>query len=67
MSKKSTRDLVRDLANELDILNDMLTSLVEVLEEKEVLTQEEWENKIQFKIKKRTKSRSYRDIQFRKK
>ena len=31
---KTERDLIRDLANELDILDDMLTSLVEVLEEK---------------------------------
>lgn len=65
MSKKSTRNLVRDLANEIDVFDDMLTSLVEVLEEKGVLTQQEWENKIKHKIEKRSKSASYRDLQFK--
>lgn len=64
MSKKSTRDLVRDLANELDIFDDMLSSLVEVLEEKGVLEQEEWERKIKSKVKERAESKSYREIQF---
>lgn len=65
MSKKSTRDLVRDLANELDVFDDMLTSLVEVLEEKGILKQEEWETKIKSKVEERGKSKSYRDIQFK--
>lgn len=64
MSKKSTRDLVRDLASELDIFDDMLSSLVEVLEEKGVLKQEEWESKIKSKVKERAESKSYREIQF---
>jgi len=64
MSKKTTRDLVRDLANEIDVFDDMLTSLVEVLEEKGILTQEEWETKIKSKVEKRSKSTSYRDLQF---
>lgn len=34
MSKKINRDLIRDLANEIDVFDDMLTSVVEVLEEK---------------------------------
>jgi len=42
----------------------MLSSLVEILEEKGVLTQEEWENKIKHKIDEKTKSTSFRDIQF---
>lgn len=65
MTKKSLKDLIRDLANELDVLDDMLPSLVEVLEEKGILTQEEWENKIKPKIQKRSKSKSLRDIQFK--
>ncbi len=64
MSKKSTRDLIRDLANEIDIFDDMLSSLVEILEQKSILTQEEWEKKIKSKIKERTETKSYRDIQF---
>ena len=58
------KDQVKALAEELDTFDDMLTSLVEVLEEKGILTQEEWEAKIKSKIEKRSKSTSYRDIQF---
>jgi len=36
-------------ASKIDLLDKMLTSLVEVLEEKGVLTQEEWEKKIKEK------------------
>lgn len=64
MSKKTTKDLIKDLANEIDVFDDMLTSLVEVLEEKGILTQEEWEKKIRPKIEKRSKLKSYRDVQF---
>lgn len=64
MSKKTERELIRDLANEIDVFDDMLTSLVEVLEEKGILTQEEWENKIKAKVEERTKSKSYRELQF---
>ena len=64
MSKKTERELIRDLANEIDVFDDMLASLVEVLEEKGILTQEEWEKKIKSKIEKRAKSQSYRKIQF---
>jgi len=55
MSKKSTKDRIRDLANEIDVFDDMLTSLVEVLEEKGILTQEEWEKRIKEKIEERKK------------
>ena len=39
------------VAGELDIHDAMITSLVEVLEKKGILTQEEWEKKIQKTIK----------------
>jgi len=64
MNKKDVKDLIRDLANEIDVFDDMLTSLVEVLEEKGILTQEEWESKIKLKIRERSESKSLRDIQF---
>lgn len=41
----------RELAEEIDLLDAMFSSLVEILEEKGVLTQEEWEKKIKQKIK----------------
>lgn len=64
MVKKSTKVLLRDLAEELDTFDTMLSSLVEILEEKGILTQEEWEKKIKAKIDKEKDKPTYRDIQF---
>lgn len=61
MSKRK-RDSVKELATEIDVLDHMLTALVETLEEKGVLTQEEWEQKIKAKIEKASKS--YRELEF---
>jgi len=36
----------RDINSELQILNKMITSLVEILEDKGVMTSKEWEQKI---------------------
>jgi len=52
MMKKKSKDLLREIAEEVDVFDDMLTALVELLEEKGVLTQEEWEEKIKKKSKK---------------
>jgi len=41
----------RELAEEIDLLDTMLSSLVELLEEKGVLTQEEWEKRIKKNIR----------------
>jgi sensor domain CHASE-containing protein len=60
MSKKK-KDDIKELAQEIDVLDHMLTALVEVLEEKGVMTQEEWEQKIKAKIEKA--SQSYRDLE----
>jgi len=59
MSKKK-QDSIKDLKDEIDVLDHMLTALVETLEEKGVLTQEEWEQKIKAKIDRVTQS--YRDL-----
>jgi hypothetical protein len=40
----------RELAEEVDLLDTMLSSLVELLEEKGILTQEEWEKYIKSKV-----------------
>jgi hypothetical protein len=40
----------RELAEEIDLLDTMLTSLVELLEEKGVLTQAEWEKRIKERV-----------------
>jgi len=41
MSKKPKKSLLREIADEIDTLDDMLTALVELLEERGVLEQEE--------------------------
>jgi len=40
----------RDLAEEIDLLDTMITSLVELLEKKGIITQQEWEKQIKEKI-----------------
>jgi hypothetical protein len=40
----------RELSEEVDLLDTMLSSLVELLEEKGVLTQAEWENRIKKRV-----------------
>jgi DNA-binding HxlR family transcriptional regulator len=44
MSKN--KKVKRELAEEVDLLDTMLSSLVELLEEKGIVTQEEWEKRI---------------------
>ena len=63
MSKKN-QDSVKEIAQELDIFDSMITALVELLEEKGILTQEEWENKIKSKVTRAKGLTRYRDIQF---
>lgn len=59
MSQKITKEL----ALELDALDVMVTSLVEILEEKGILTQEEWETKIQGKIEKTKNLKKFRKLE----
>lgn len=58
------KDLLKELAKELDAFDDMLTALVELLEEKGILTQDEWEKRIRDKVAEKEQAKSYRDIQF---
>jgi hypothetical protein len=44
------KKIERELAEEVDLLDTMLSSLVEVLEEKGILTQEEWEKRIKERV-----------------
>jgi ElaB/YqjD/DUF883 family membrane-anchored ribosome-binding protein len=64
MSKK--KNLTRELAEELDTLDMMLSSLVEVLERKGILTEDEWEKQIKTNVEKSMGKIKYRDIQFAK-
>lgn len=63
MSKRQKKDLVKELAEEIDVFDHMLSALVEVLEEKGIMTQEEWEERIRSKLDKKLRSLSYRDVE----
>jgi len=65
MNKRTKRNLTKELSEELDVFDDMLSALVEILEEKGLLTQEEWEQRIKNKLEERSKTISYRNIQFK--
>lgn len=65
MNTKRKIQSAKELAQEIDVLDNMLTALAEILEEKGILTQEEWEKKIKIKLNKNTKS--YREMQFEQK
>ncbi len=63
MSKKK-KDEIGELKQEIDILDHMLDALAETLEEKGVMTTEEWENKIKAKIEHTAKfSQSLREVE----
>lgn len=67
MPKLSKKNPIKELAKELDVFDTMLSALVELLEKKGVLTQEEWEDRIRDKIKhKNVKVVNFRDIEFKK-
>jgi hypothetical protein len=58
---KRSKSSKRELEEEIDLLDDMLSSLAEVLEDKGIITQEEWEIKIKQRIKGKP-SASIRDL-----
>jgi len=64
--KRTKRDLTKEIAEELDVFDDMLGSLVDLLEEKGILTHEEWEKRIKERISRKVGLKSYRDVQFQK-
>ena len=64
MGKQPKRDRTKEIAEELDVFDTMLSSLVELLEEKGIMTQEELEERIRIKTMKAGGVRSYRDLQF---
>lgn len=63
MSKKK-KDEIGELKQEIDILDHMLDALVETLEEKGIMTTEEWEHKIKTKIEHTaSRSQSFRELE----
>jgi hypothetical protein len=58
MPKKNEKEALE----EIDLLDNMLSALVEVLEEKGVLTQDEWEKKIKDKLQSKASLTSFREL-----
>jgi DNA-binding MarR family transcriptional regulator len=50
LNPKAKPASINQIAGELDIHDSMITSLAEVLEQKGLITQAEWENKVKKKI-----------------
>jgi hypothetical protein len=63
MSNKK-RDLTKELADEIDVFDTMFASLIELLEEKGILTQDELEKRIREKTARAGGLTKYRNIQF---
>ncbi len=64
MSKKNKKDMVKELALEISMLDHMLAALVDILEKKGILTSEEWEKEIKSKIEIAAKTtQSFREIE----
>jgi hypothetical protein len=51
VGKMKKANVKRDLDEEIDLLDTTLSSLVELLEEKGILTQAEWEKRIKQRVK----------------
>jgi DNA-binding HxlR family transcriptional regulator len=61
---KQKKDQIKELQQEIDILDHMLDALVETLEEKGIMTTEEWEHRIKTKIENSAKrSQSFRELE----
>jgi hypothetical protein len=63
MSKPRKKNPIKEIAEELDVFDDMFSTLLELLEEKGVIKQREFEDKMKKKIERTKKFRSYRRIQ----
>jgi hypothetical protein len=62
MAKKSKSTSLRELAEEIDVLDEMLSAMAEILEEKGILTQDEWEKRIKAKLEEGKGKISFRDL-----
>jgi len=51
MERKKSEKTKQELAEENDLLDTMLSSLIELLKEKGIITQQEWKKRIKRNIK----------------
>lgn len=64
MSRTSRKNLTKELAEELDVFDEMLATLLELLESKGIIKQKEFQTKLEARIEKKATKRSYRNLQF---
>jgi len=64
LKKTSKRNQIREIAEELDIFDEMFSTLIELLEKKGVISQNEFEARLKAKIEKAKGKKSYREVQF---
>ena len=60
---KKRRNPSKELAEEIDMLCDMLDSIVDLLEEKGILTHEEWDRRIRKRVEEKAGLTSYRELE----
>jgi len=61
---KTKKNEIQEVKQEIEILDHMLDALAETLEEKGLMTTEEWEKKIKAKIENSAKrSQSFQEIE----
>jgi hypothetical protein len=61
---KTDKDRIKELALEIDIMDNMLSALVDVLVKKGVITSEEWEKEIKNKLDHIAKTQqSFREVE----
>ncbi|MEM3709910.1 MAG: hypothetical protein QXL46_03280 [Nitrososphaerales archaeon] len=61
MSKKKS-DSIKEMAEELDVFDEMISALVELLEEKGLIKYEEWEERIRKRVEGRKGLKSYKEV-----
>jgi predicted DNA-binding transcriptional regulator len=61
---KRKKDRIKESALELDIVDHMISALVDLLEKKGILTSEEWEKEVKSKVETAAKTtQSFREIE----
>jgi hypothetical protein len=63
VSKLRKKNPIKEIAEELDVFDTMFSSLLELLEEKGIISQKEFEDRMKARIEQRKGKKSYRDIQ----
>lgn len=67
MNERTEKDLTKELAEELDVFDDMFSVLIDLLEQKGILKREEFEERMRARMARAKGTTSYRELQFQNK